>query len=337
MTRALVTGATGFIGRHLVELLREAGHDVVCLVRPSSDRSALEALGCSFAVGDITEASSMEAPVADVDVVFHLAAMLKQPWHADFMATNADGVRAVAAACAAAESPPVLVTVSSIAAAGPSDGDRPRTEDDPPAPVSRYGRSKLGGEEAAREHAKRVPISIIRPPAVIGERDRTSLPLFRAAARGVHAVPGDGSARLAMVHVLDLAAAIVAAAERGERLAAPGPDAPVGQGVYFAAATEQPTVRELGPMLAAAVGRERVRVLPTPAPLSKLVGGIAEGLARLRDKPSIVNYDKMIEANAGSWICSTDKARTQLGWEPQATLGERLEQTGAWYRKEGWL
>ena len=59
MTRALVTGATGFIGRHLVELLREGGHEVVCLVRASSDRSALEALGCSFVVGDITDASSM--------------------------------------------------------------------------------------------------------------------------------------------------------------------------------------------------------------------------------------------------------------------------------------
>ncbi len=337
MTRALVTGATGFIGRYLVELLRESGHDVVCLVRPSSDRSALQALGCDFAEGDITDPSSMEAPAAAADVVFHLAAMLKQPWHAEFMATNADGVRAVAAACAAADTPPVLVTVSSIAAAGPSNGGRPRTEDDPPAPVSRYGRSKLGGEEAAREHAKRVPITIIRPPAVIGARDRASLPLFRAAARGVHAVPGDGNARLAMVHVLDLAAAIAAAAERGERLPAPGPDAPLGQGVYFAAATEQPTLRELGPMLATAVGRERVRVLPTPATLSKLVGGIAEGLARLRDKPSIVNYDKMIEANAGSWICSTDKAREQLDWQPAATLGERLEQTGAWYRREGWL
>jgi nucleoside-diphosphate-sugar epimerase len=333
MSTVLVTGATGFIGGHLAEALVDAGHEVTCLVRATSDRSRLEPLGVRFAEGDINDQASLAAAIADAgaEVVYHLAAMLKQPWHPEFLTTNADGVRLVARACADAGGP-VLLSVSSIAAAGPARHGRPLVESDPPEPVSRYGRSKLGGEEAARELAGRVPITIVRPPAVVGERDTASLPLFEMAARGFHPVPGRGQDRLSMVHVGDLVAAIIAAAERGERL---GDRA--GQGIYFAAADEQPTIRELGELLAPAVGRDRVRVVPAPRLLSKLVGAAAEGVARARNRPSILNYDKMIEANAGSWICSTDKARDQLGWAPAEPLGDRLAQTGAWYRDQGWI
>lgn len=335
MSRALVTGGTGFIGGHLVETLCARGDEVTCLVRATSDRARLEALGCSFAVGDITDAASITAAAGEADVVYHLAAMLKQPWHPEFMSTNADGTRVVARACAEADAPPVLVAISSIAASGPAPEGRARVEADPPAPVSRYGASKLGGEAAARELAAALPITLVRPPVVVGERDTASLPLFQTAARGVHMVPGRGHDRLSMVHVVDLVAAIIAAGDHGERL--PADDDERGTGIYFACADEHPTVRELGALLANAVGRDRVRVIAAPRALTKLIGGVAEGVARLRDKPSILNYDKMLEANAGSWECSADKARTQLGWRPGAPLVARLEQTGTWYREQGWI
>lgn len=338
MAKVLVTGASGFIGSHLVEALIARGEDVTCLVRSSSNRARLESLGVGFAVGDINDAASLGPAVANAEVVYHLAAMLKQPWHADFLTTNADGVRnVVAAAAARGDAPPTVVMTSSVAAVGPSPDGAPLTEAWAPSPVSKYGRSKLNGELAAREYAGQVPVTVVRPPAVFGERDTAMLPMFKSAARGLHVVPGAGTARLSMVHVADLVQALIAAAARGERLPANEADAAAGTGVYFAADERRPTITKLGELLGSAVGRDRVRVFRAPRVMTRALGGVAEGVARLRRKPSIINLDKMTEATAGSWVCSPAKALDQLGWHTSVPLAERLLQTGSWYRTEAWI
>lgn len=332
MSRALVTGATGFIGARLVRALLARGDEVTALVRASSDRSQLEPLGVRFAVGDVTDADSLRAPAAGADVVFHLAAMLKQPWDPGFLTTNADGVGHVADACAAAEVPPVLVAVSSIAAAGPARQSRPLREDDPPHPVSQYGDAKLRGERAAIERAGRVPVTIVRPPIVFGEGDRTALPMFKAVARGVHPVPS-GDPTTSMIHVDDLAAALAAAAERGERVPA---DATPGAGIYYAAAEEIPAFSEVGRMIAAGLERS-VRMVPAPAAFTHVLGAAVEAVARLRGKAGILSRDKAREATAGSWACTAAKARRDLDFTPARPLAERLHQTARWYREQGWL
>jgi nucleoside-diphosphate-sugar epimerase len=328
--RALVTGATGFIGRHLCAALRAAGDDVTALVRPSSNRGALEALGVGFAVGDVNDAASVAAAVdgAGAEVVFHLAAMLGSPWHPDFLRTNAAGVRHIAAACAAAASAPRLVITSSMAASGPSPG-RPRVEDDPPEPVSRYGASKLAGEQAARELAARVPITVVRPPIVFGGGDRAMLPVFRLAARGLAVAPGAGAVSLS--HVADLVTLIRAAAA-GETLA---PDGTPGHGVYFGGADESPTIPELARRVAAVVGR-RALVVPVPRWVVRAGGAVGELWGRAGGY-DLFSRDKAREALAGDWVCSTAKARSQLGWAPAAPLDARLAETAADYRSAGWL
>lgn len=336
MARVFVTGATGFIGGHLVSALVHAGHEVTCLVRKTSNRTELTELGVDFCEGDINSVDSLADPIASADMVFHLAAMLKAPWRADFLSTNADGARNVAAACARASKPPVLVAVSSLAAAGPSEHGRPRTETVAPSPVSKYGRSKLNGELAVREHAATVPTTIVRPPIVFGEGDRASLPLFQVVSRGWHVTPTLSSSRVSMIHVQDLARALIAAAERGERLPANGSSNP-GTGIYFVAHAQQPSMIELGHLIAAAMGQRRVRIVRTPSLVTRLVGVGGEVVGRLTDRPSMFNYDKTREATAGSWLCSTAKAREQLRFKPAALLEDRLEQTARWYRNNGWL
>jgi nucleoside-diphosphate-sugar epimerase len=69
----------------------------------------------------------------------------------------------------------------------------------------------------------------------------------------------------------------------------------------------------------------------------RLAGLFGDSLGRVRKRPGWVNSDKMAEALAGSWMCSSAKARTQLGWSPAATLAERLRETAQWYRQAGWL
>ncbi len=336
MSRVLVTGASGFIGRCLVAELVAQGHAVTCLVRPTSNRAALEQLDVDFAVGDVNDADTLRAPASHAEVVYHLAAMLKAPWRSDFLSTNADGTRRVAEACAAASNPPALVFVSSLAAAGPSRDGEPRREVDEPTPVSLYGRSKLAAESAARELADRVPITVVRPPMVIGNGDRTSFPLFRMAARGIAVTPTLATNRVSLVHVDDLAAGLIVAGEKGERMQ-PADVAPTpGTGVYFLAAPEQPTVAELGRMVGRGFGRS-VLVVRTPSLLTRVAGALGHAVARVRDTPSMLNLDKTRELIAGSWICSVDKAREDLGFAPRVSAQTRIQETADWYRGAGWV
>lgn len=330
--RAMVTGASGFIGGRLVAALDAApAWSVRALVRPTSQRPS----GIECVEGDITRPETLAAAVDGADVVFHLASLLKVPWKPAFAAVNVDGTANVAAACAGAARPPVLVVVSSLAAAGPAPREpspRPRREVDPPRPISRYGRVKRAAEQAAVAGAGAAPVSIVRPPMVFGAGDRGALPLFRGAARGWHLAPGDGSMRMGLVHVDDLAAALIAIAARGERVP-PGADGGDGAGVYQVAADEAPSYAELGRLVGEAAGTS-TRVLRVPRPVVGLVAAASEMIGRLRDRPTVLNRDKHREGSAGDWWCSNDRVRA-LGWAP-GPLGARLRETVEGYRAAGW-
>ncbi len=359
MGRALVTGASGFIGTHLARALLQRGDAVTCLVRPTSNVAPLEALGVHLHTGDLTDAASVRSAVAGHDTVYHLAGRTRARNAQQFHAANADGARAVAEACAAETTPPVLLCVSSLAAAGPSPRDRPHTEGGPLAPVSHYGRSKRAGELAVAAWAHRMPTTIVRPPIVFGGGDRLGLPLFAAVARfSVQTVPTLRQPRFSMVHVADLVALLMAAADRGQRLPpaagsegreetapAPEPLAPAttsgrtdpARGCYYVCGGSAPTLGEFSQMIARALGRRRALVLPVPAPLTWSVAALMEMFGYVSRRPMSLNLDKAREATAGCWACSSEKATRELGFEPAAPIQEWVRQTVQWYRDAQWL
>jgi nucleoside-diphosphate-sugar epimerase len=335
----LVTGGTGFIGDHLVEGLLERDEQVRALVRDLVRGERLEERGAELAQGDVTDLESLRRAVSGASVVYHVAGLTKAFKARQFYEVNKAGVSNVARACAEQKDPPVLVIVSSLAAVGPAKRGSLHHETDEPSPVSLYGRSKRAGEEAAERYAGQVPITIVRPPIVFGEHDKAGFEMFKMVAKaGFHPVPGYFPKNYSIIHADDLVEVLISAADRGERLPNGTTKLPGdGKGYYFAACDEHPTYYQLGRLIGTALGRRRTLTIPFARPVIRCVGAFGELTGRVRGQPSVMNWDKAREATAGSWTCSAEKAKQELGFTVPCSLGERLSQTAQWYREAGWL
>lgn len=334
MSHTLVTGASGFIGPSLVAALRAAGHDVSCLVRPTSSTARLTPLGVRFVPGDVANPESLAKAVDRTDYVYHLAGRTHAWSREEFLYANHQGTENLIQACARRENPPTAVVVSSLAAAGPAFASNPKREHEPDAPVSHYGHSKLEGERAARKFAGELPISIVRPPVVFGPGDRDGLVMFRGIHRtGLHVVLRGHELPLSLISSADLATALLVIGEHGERLAS---NENKGQGVYHVADSQTVTYADLGQLAATALDR-RVRILKLRKWAFVAAASWGEITGRIRRKPALVSFDKLREATAGGWVCSPEKIQTQLGYTPLMSLEERYRETVEWYRAEGWL
>lgn len=336
--KCAVTGATGFVGRHLVAALAARGDQVRCIARPTSDVSALAGLDVEVRRAEFADLTSLKQALNGVECVFHAAGITKAFRPQEFDQGNVQTTRNLLAACVDRQTPPQVVVVSSLAAVGPSPVDQPRTEANQCHPVSEYGRSKRAGEDAARQFAAWAPISIARPPMVFGPGERDVFAIALSIARtGLHFVPGWCARRYSLIHVADLAEGLLRVADAGERLPTPTTTTDDwSTGVYFLADDATPTYAELGRIMGRAMGR-RARVVMMPPRAMYVAAGFNAVWSRLAGRPAALNFDKAREGMAGSWTCRAAKAHRQLGWAPEAPLEQRLSETMDWCREAGWV
>lgn len=359
--RALVTGASGFIGSHLLAGLRAAGQEPVARVRKSSKlEKILDAAGegepFALCVGELDDLPSMVRCFEGVDIVYHVAGVTAAFDPEVYERANEAATRALFAAIEACERPPRrVVVVSSLIAAGPSEPSRPRGEAHRITPTrTLYGDTKLGGERVAWEAAQRgvCEVVIVRPPMVYGPRDEDVLQMIRSANKRVVAQPGIRGAWHSAIHVSDLVDGIIAAGERGRPLPrgshhvlagaglAPGeladPIDPIGAGIYYFTDGERHTIASFGQTAAMVLDR-RALTLRFPRPLVKLVGWFSELVGRLRGQVPALTLDKAKASCLPGWWCDDRRARLELGWRPRFGLERGLAQTIAWYRTHGVL
>ena len=318
----LITGATGFVGSQLIEAVARNGLRARALVRKTSDLALLERHGVERVVGDVTDPAALRRAVEGADTVLHLAAATRALRPATFHAVNGEATGRLVEALEAGGKRRRLVYLSSLAAAGPR-GDRPVQAEDPPRPVTSYGRSKLEGERAALGSAT-LSVAVLRAPAVYGPGDRDLLPFFRLAQRGVLPLVGPPDRRLQLVHVRDLAEGLLAAAWSD------------ATGLFHIAEPRSYRWAEVVDLLGSAVGRRGVRV-SVPGILVRGAAALSEAAARVRRKPVIFDRDKAREILAPGWLCETERARRELGFEARVPLEEGLRETASWYRAYGWL
>ncbi len=321
--RALVTGATGFVGSHLVEALRRKGSEVTVLARSASKAEALASRGIRVIAGDLHDLGALNRAVEGHDVVFHVAGAVAARNEAEFLRCNRDGTANLVAACTRAGRPR-FVLVSSLAAAGPAEPGRPLLGSESPRPVTAYGRSKLAAERVVTGGG--LPWTIVRPPTVYGPRDREVLKVFRLARLGVAPVFGSGRQELSAVHGADLAEALVAA----------GASESTARKIYHACHPEIVTSAEFVRAIAAAMGR-RVAVVGVSRPLGRALLAVTEAGARLTGRPTILTTDKANEFFQAAWTGDPAPLIRDTGWRPVHDLRSGLADTYQWYRSAGWL
>jgi dihydroflavonol-4-reductase len=321
--RALVTGATGFVGSHLVEALQNSSVEVTALARSASKAADLAQREVRVVPGDLHDIAGLERAVRDQDVVYHVAGVVAARDEADFLRSNRDGTRNVLTA-AEREGKPRFVLVSSLAAAGPAPRGAPLSGTEPPRPVTAYGRSKLAAEQIVRSSS--LPWSIVRPPIVYGPRDREVLKVFRLARLGLAPVFGDGSQELSAVHAADLAQALLAVTKVQTTIG----------GTYNACHPQVFTSADLGQAVGAAMGRSVIR-LRVPQGVGRALLAVTETSARLTRQVTILTTDKANEFFQPAWTGDPSALTRDSGWRAQYDLSSGLADTYRWYRKAGWL
>jgi nucleoside-diphosphate-sugar epimerase len=325
----LVTGGSGFLGSHIIEQLAEAGRPVRALVRRSSDTKFLRSLrNVELVDGAVDDRASLERAVEGATAVVHSAGLVKARNLDEFLRVNATGTENLLSACLPHRtSLKRFVQVSSVTVGGPSDAyGNPVSVDATPRPVTNYGRSKLAAEKAVLTQKDQLKVTVIRPPAIYGPRDREILAFFKSIKLGVLPLLGSPQSKLSMTFGPDCARACILAI-----------DADVPSGSVFAVDDGAVhTMAELISEAESAMGKRAFLRIPLPRRVVLGAALMSESYGKLTNRAMMLTRDKCNEL-FDQWVCDGSKAADQLGFTPSVTFAEGVKRTVDWYRAAGWL
>lgn len=320
-----VTGGTGFIGSHVVDSLidNDQANKVKCLVR--NEEKWLEGKSYQKIDGDLHSIQTIEKALEDVDVIIHLAAIVKAPTQKEFDHSNVDATEHLVR-LANRSGVKKMVVLSSLSASGPSNGT-PLTEKDPMKPISMYGKSKKKMEEMIHKVADPdLSLTILRPPAVYGPRENQIFTLFKMMSFGVAPLIGDGDKpEFSIIYVKDLVQAIYKAMIQKEK----------GVHTYFVSGIETTNLKKVNNIVQTVLGKKSISIHVKPKWVKK-IAGLVETTSTFFGSYPVVNREKADEIVL-EWICDHQKAKKELNYQPQYSLEEGISRTLRWYKKHNWL
>jgi nucleoside-diphosphate-sugar epimerase len=336
--KILVTGASGFIGSNMCNYLLKRNHELTAFIRKTSDLSTLKIIApdwrkIKFITGDLREYDSLIHVVRDQDIIFHLAGTIKGATSEEFNQGNYLATKNLLTACKLHNSNiKKIVITSSMVAGGPGTCDIPQCEDIPTRPLKGdlYGISKYIMESALKLEMEHLPISIVRPPTVIGPGDKVSLDLFRVAKLGLKIFVAGNPRSFSIVHVEDLV--------HGIYLCSQVPSA-CGEIFNFACEGTIP-YRDIHEVIGTGLFKRKYgKLIPLaiPTKIFYIIGLIMEKLGQILDQPSFLNRSKVIQASASGQVMENKKAKRILNWKPKFTITKAITHAGLWYIQNGWL
>jgi nucleoside-diphosphate-sugar epimerase len=302
----------------------DAGHDVLALVRTPAKRAILPA-EVEVVAGDLGIFAEPGREFPACDVVVHLAGAVNAPDRRGYEQINRDAV-ADLLGCLERQSwtPRRVVFASSLAAAGPSSGERPLVESDPPAPVEVYGETKRDAEALMRDAP--FDTTSFRPAIVLGDGDTATLTLFKAARLGIGIRARGAPQQLSFVDVADVVSAVECMMM----------DERAGDWTYFVSHPREITVVDLWNAVGRAVGR-RVRLVPMPHALLRGLSKVSTAFTSVTGGRNQLDTKQVEQILTPAFVCSADALRHDLGWKARVDLDESTRRAVEGYRERGWL
>ena len=327
--RILITGASGFIGFHLIEAALRRGLAVYAAVREDSEVRHLKGYDIEFCELTYRNVSLLTKQLEAIgcQYIIHAAGATRAASQEAFDTINAVYAANLARAATQAFGNKLLkfIFISSLAAIGPlNTRDGIITEEAVPVPVTAYGRSKLLAESRLLK-LPNLPLIILRPTAVYGPREKDILIVLKAISRGMEAYIGRVEQQLSFVYVKDLASVAISALFSGQSNSAFN----ISDGRYYGQ-------YELAEFSKQILNRKTWR-LHIPQRMIKTLAVAMETVYGWRGKTPVLNVEKLQELTAVNWYCSIDKAKTELGFHPQYALEQGLRETLEWYRQHKWI
>lgn len=331
--KTLVTGATGFLGSHLVERLLAQGHEVRALARKTSNISHLKTTGAEIVFGAGEDYDSLLPAVDGMDVVFHAAARVMPGWGEwkDFERDTVRSTENLLRASAEAGVSRFIYVSSGTVLGKASCSDTPADESTKPdldfRPDTYYDWAKLQGEQLALDYHKqdKLSVTVVRPCMIYGPRDRLLTDrMFRYVSMPIVVWPGKENARTALVHVSDVAECTIMAATSEQA---------AGQ-IYSIAPPDEARFRDFIGTLARAVGKSEPR-FTIPLWVIYATGAFLEVWAKLwrnKNLPFLTRSDARF-IGEGMHIDGS-KAMKELGWEPKVSIEEGTRLYVQWRRSQ---
>lgn len=325
--RLLITGASGFVGYHLIEEALQNDLEVYAAVRKSSKTDHLKHLDINYIDLDYKNIPALRQQLMELkaDYIIHAAGVTSARSQDEYNYINATYTHNLATAAAeAGGNLKKFVLISSLAAIGPINSlTGIITEATPPQPVTAYGRSKLLAEEQLRT-VKNLNYTILRPTAVYGPRDTGIFIFFKQLVKGIEPYIGRVSQKLSFIYVKDLAKAAIKALYGGDQ-----ETFNLSDGNFY-------NRYELGDISKEILQLKTLK-FHLPVNFVKIIAVVSEKVSYLRNKPAVVNLEKIDELMAVNWSCDNEKAKAELGFYPAYNLQKGLAETLTWYRANKWL
>lgn len=327
MTQVLITGGSGFIGRHLILTLLNRGWKVRVLVRKTTNTSWLKTQPIGLIEGDFSQRSSLKDAVQGVDYIFHLAAVIWTSSWQTYYQVNVAGTENLLAACKR-WNPHIkkFIFVSSIAASGPTKIGIIKTEDDMCRPLSLYGKSKFWAEKINRHYAKYFPVAIVRPSNVLGPQQKELETVIKLIKNRVLPLLGKNAKQTSICFVEDVVSSLLMVAQN---------DKANGQ-TYFVTNDRHHSWREMLTFIARLIhGQSLVFKLPTPALyMAAGVSGLAEMILKI---PPLVSRQTLKNLRNYYWLYSGKKIQRELGFSPKIKFEPGMKKIIGWYRENKYL